>query len=151
MSPTKRLTRSAPDSVKTQEFASRQQQSQAAGARKSGIGKELAALEIDAVGGKTQLPSTKANRRYELRGKGKNPLLAPKKPARVTKSKSTGRKKKAEKKKYRGPGYQEWTVSEGMGGEERECLICAQELNVYVLFLWICGREKLSDDDDDME
>ena len=128
MSPTKRLTRSAPDTVKAQEFASRQRQSQAESVRKSGVARELASLEIDVVG-ETQLQSTRSRRalrRYDLRG-GSKDVLAPK-PARVTKSGVTGRKKKVEKE-YLGPGYQQQGVSKGRVEEERECLICAETLN----------------------
>ena len=128
MSPTKRLTRSASDTVKTQEFASRQRESQAASVRKSGVGRELASLEIDGAG-ETSLQSTRsgrANRRYELRS-GSKDVLAPK-PARVTKPKGTGRKKKVEKV-YLGPGYQPQGVSKGTVEEEKECLICAETLS----------------------
>ena len=135
MSPTKRLTRSAPDTVKAQEFASRQRQSQAAArVRKSGVGRELASLEIDVVVGQTAASSGGTDRRYDLRGGSKDVLLAPK-AARVTKSKGNGRKKKVEKV-YLGPGYQQEGVSEGAVEEgERECLICAETLSGYVLFI----------------
>ena len=122
MSPIKRLTRSAPDTVKAQEFALRQEQSRAT-TRKSGVGRELAALGIE-VGGETQRTT---NRRYDLR-RGPRDVLAPK-PARVTKAKgSTGRKKKAENV-YLGPGYQQQGAREGTAEDARECLICAETLS----------------------
>lgn len=138
MSPTKRLTRSASDTVKAQEFASRQRQSQAAKARKSGVGRELASLEIEIVGETQQTTGSgrAVSRRYDLRGGKKDPL-APK-PARVTKPKSTGRKKTAEKKVYLGPGYRpgyQQGVREGTADDGRECLICAETLGRSVLSL----------------
>ena len=134
MSPTRRLTRSASDTVKAKEFASRQRQLQAAKVRKSGVGRELASLETEVVGDAQQTTGSgrTANRRYDLRGGKKDPL-APK-PARVTKRKSTGRKKTVEKL-YLGPGYQQQGVRESTAEDERECLICAETLSGYVLSL----------------
>ena len=132
MSPIKRLTRSASDAVKAQEFALRQKQSQATKVRKNGVGRELAALGIE-VGGEEQRTT---NRRYDLRG-GPKDVLAPK-PARVTKPKgTTGRKKKA-KKVYLGPGYRQQGAGEGTAEGTRECLICAETLSEYVpcLSIW---------------
>ena len=132
MSPTtKRLTRSASDSVKAQEFASRQRESQSVGLQyTSGVGRELGALRSDGVvPEETGLRSTRAaNQRDGLRGgkKDKDPL-APK-AARVTKSRgTTGRKKKGGKKVYLGPGYRR--EGGAVEGEERECLICAEVLS----------------------
>ena len=132
MSPTtKRLTRSASDSVKAQEFASRQRESQSVGLQyTSGVGRELGALRSNGVvPEETGLRSTRAaNQRDGLRGgkKDKDPL-APK-AARVTKSRgTTGRKKKGGKKVYLGPGYRR--EGGAVEGEERECLICAEVLS----------------------
>ncbi|KAG6990997.1 hypothetical protein G7Y79_00059g091820 [Physcia stellaris] len=117
-SPRPRLTRSSADNVKAREFDFRRVQSQAAAGRQSGVGKEVAALDVDTPG--AQEPNRRGvSSRYDLRGGGKTLT----EPAGVTKSRSTGKSKA--KNVYRGPGYQKKgasrTAKKGM-----ECLICAE-------------------------
>ena len=117
-SPSPRLTRSSADTVKAREFDSRRLQSQAAAVRQSGVGKEVAALDVDTPGARE--PNRRgASSRYDLRGGGKTLTQ----PAGVQKSRSTGKSKA--KNVYRGPGYQKKRASR-TAKSGKECLICAE-------------------------
>lgn len=117
-SPSTRLTRSSADTVKAREFDFRRLQSQAAAVRQSGVGKEVAALDVDTPEGRK--PSRReTSSRYDLRGGGKTLT----EPAGVKKSRSTGKSKA--KNVYRGPGYQKKGASR-TARKGKECLICAE-------------------------
>lgn len=116
----RRLTRSAPDSVKAREFASRRRLSLGASVRGGGVGKELASLEIEAPrSSNSKSRAGGGSRRYELRGGNKGVT----KSVGVAQPSSTGWMTAV--KDYLGPGYQKRgavrTVADG-----RECLICAE-------------------------
>lgn len=117
-SPSTRLTRSSADKVKAREFGFRRLQSQAAAVHKSGVSKEVAALEIKFPGSRKS-NSRGAGSRYDLRGGGKTLT----KPAGVKKLRSPGKSKA--KNVYCGPGYQE-KGSTRMARKGKECLICAE-------------------------
>ena len=115
-----RLTRSAPEDVKALELDHRQRQAKTASARHSGISKELASLDFEALGA-SKRPARASSSRYALRGTGED-LLKPI-SAGVTKARSTGRSKA--KREYAGPGHREEGAVR-IAADGKECLICAE-------------------------
>ena len=117
-SPSIRLTRSSAVEVKAREFDSRRLQSQAVAVRKSGVSKEVAALDVKIPGARK--PNGRgASSRYDLRSGGKTLT----EPAGVKKSRSTAKSKA--KFVYCGPGYQKNGAAR-TARRGKECLICAE-------------------------